>query len=384
MRSTRLWHAAVVGTALVLSTVVLLTARGPWQAGVGLAATAAFVVVWFAIGLNADQRRLTSVGFAVMLVVVAGVGTAAVPAFATFQTIAYPLAWTRARDTRTAVLTNVGLALAVGIGLFLGAGADTDALLQAIVIQVISLGFTMAMGLWITSISNASDERQRLLDELRLAQDSLAAVNRDTGIASERERLAREIHDTIAQDLTGLVMLTQQARRELDAGDTVALGTRLGLLEESARSALAETRGLVAATAPVGLASGGIHVALERLADRFGRETGVSVGVEIDALPALARDAEVVLLRIAQEALSNVRKHATARAVGIGVTSDGDSVILAIRDDGTGFDPAQPTLGFGLGGMSERLALVGGALEITSSRGAGTALVATLPLGGAR
>jgi signal transduction histidine kinase len=167
-------------------------------------------------------------------------------------------------------------------------------------------------------------------------------------------------------------MLTQRARRELGDSDTLAL------LEDSARAALAETRALVAASAPVGLASGGIKDALDRLADRFSRETGVTVGVEVAEIPPLERDTEVVLLRVAQEGLANIRKHAGAESAVIELTLVHGKPTLAVRDDGAGFDPATPSAGFGLGGMRDRLALVGGSLDVASSS-AGTTLTATLP-----
>ena len=240
--------------------------------------------------------------------------------------------------------------------------------------------FSIALGLWITSIAVRSHERQRLLDERRATQDELAMVSRDAGVSSERERLAREIHDTIAQDLTGLVLTTQRARRELADGALPALDEQLAILEENARSALAETRALVAATAPIGLATGGIGDALDRLGARFARETGLAVTVSATGLPALDRDTEVVLLRCAQEGLANVRKHARAGAASLTVAADDDEVTLEVRDDGSGFDPGALSAGFGLSGMRERLALVDGRLAVASGA-TGTTLTVTLPRG---
>ena len=381
MDSSRWWHVAVIATTVALSALVVLSADVPWQAAVALGALAAFLVVWFAIGMRADRTLARSIAFAAVIVVVAGIGTAAVPSFASFQSIAYPLLWTRARSTRSALIANVALAIAVGVGFFFSTGADMAALVQAGAIQGFSLAFSVAFGFWITQIQDRSIERQRLLDKLHATQDQLAAVSRDAGVMSERERLAREIHDTIAQDLTGLVLLTQRARRELADGDVVAVDEQLGMLEDSARTALAETRSLVAATAPVGLATGGIGDALERLGARFERETGLDVTVSATGLPALDRDTEVVLLRCSQEALANVRKHASAGAASIVVTAEDGLVTLTVTDNGSGFDPAAGTEGFGLAGMRERLALVGGALCVDSGS-SGTTL--TITLGGAR
>ncbi len=172
-------------------------------------------------------------------------------------------------------------------------------------------------------------------------------------------------------------MLSQRAQRELATGGGAT--ETLALLEESARTALAETRALVASSAPVALTAGGIADALTRLGERFERETAVTVTVHAE-LPALDRDTEVVLLRCAQEALSNVRKHANASAVRLDAWTGDGSVGLRIADDGTGFDPDSAADGFGLTGLRDRLALVGGTLEVTSSP-AGTLLTATLPIG---
>lgn len=246
---------------------------------------------------------------------------------------------------------------------------------QALAIEGASLALSIGLGIWITSIADQSHERQRLLDELRAAQEKLSALDRDAGMTSERERLAREIHDTIAQDLTGIVMLSQRAQRELATGGGAS--ETLGLLEESARTARAETRALVASSAPVALSTGGIADALRRLGERFERETGVTVTVTVD-LGAIDRDSEVVLLRCAQEGLSNVRKHARASAVSRTAWTNAGAVGVRIADDGDGFDPETAGDGFGLAGMRDRLALVGGTLDVSSSP-AGTVLTATLP-----
>jgi signal transduction histidine kinase len=280
------------------------------------------------------------------------------------------------RRVTSAVLANIALATAVGIGLYLSVGD----LPQALLIQSVSLVFSLSLGLWITSIADRSHERQQLLDELRSTQARLAAVSRDAGVASERERLAREIHDTIAQDLTGLVLLTQRARQVLAGGTSDAtLDEQLELLEDNARSALAETRALVAATAPVGLATGGIGDALDRLGARFTRETGVEVTVRAAGLRALDRDTEVVLLRCAQEGLANVRKHAHASAATVSVAEIVDAVTLEVADNGRGFDTTVTSGGYGLAGIADRLALVDGTLHVDSSAG-GTTLRITLPV----
>jgi len=354
MESRRWWHVAVVGTAIVQAAILLLGDPTAWELAVGLVAIALFLAAWFTLGYRCADGSAGSIVFIVVTILFAGSVTLANPSLAIVQCIAYPLIWTRTTGVWAAIIANFALAIAVGAGLY----AATGSVVQAVVIEAISLAFSIGLGLWITSIANQSDERRRLLDELRATQAELALVNRDAGVTSERDRLAREIHDTIAQDLTGIVLVAQRASRELATGASPAAS--LELLEESARAALAETRALVASTAAPGL-EGGVAAALDRLASRFERETGIRVEVSTTE-PVADRDTEVVLLRVAQEGLANVRKHSGATRAEIRLTGRR----LEISDNGHGFDVAADSNGFGLAGMRYRLALVGGTIEIAS------------------
>lgn len=378
MGNTRWWDIAVVSTGAVLAALLLANQVTTSDFVWALVVYAAIAVVWFALGRGHENGVPRAMAASALIIVLAGVGTAITPSMATAQVIVFPLAWYFAKDLRHGIVSSVLVTLSVGTGYFFSAGADLESLLEALAVEGISLAGSLAIGLWITRISTESASRARLLDELTAAQDSLAALNRDAGVASERERLAREIHDTIAQEITGLVLLAQSSRRELEGGRYVEAQAQLDLLEESARTALAETRALVAASATVGLADDGIGAALTRLAERFGRETGTIVTLDVADVPVLGRDTEVVLLRCAQEGLANVRKHARAGSVTLELSSTAGTITLIVRDDGSGFDPRATTDGFGLEGMRDRLALVGGSLAISSSP-AGTELIASLP-----
>jgi len=377
MREARWWSIAVVGTAAMLATLLALISPTTWQMNVGLAAVAVFVAFWFGVGTRvADGSRGATV-VVVVTILFSGAVTLAFPVAAFVQALAFPLIWTRLTSTRRAIIASFALAGAVGIAMFYSAGADLDALLSAAISEVLSIIFAIAFGLWITSIENRSTERQQLVDELRATQHQVAVLSQDAGVTSERERLAREIHDTIAQDLTGLVLLAQRATRELSTGDTAAASEQLTLLEEGARTALAETRALVASTAPTGLDTGGITAALDRLAQRYERETAIAVSVRADVATALSRDLEVVLLRCAQEGLANVRKHSGASSAALTLVANESGASLRVADNGSGFDPAEPSSGFGLSGMRERLALANGTLDVASSA-EGTTLTVTL------
>jgi signal transduction histidine kinase len=340
---------------------------------------AILVAVWLILGRRALTDRRSGVVVAIAFILLASVSVGLDSSMATIQCVAYPVIWTVLDRTRTAIIANVCLALGIGIGFFVGLGGTTHALVLAASIEGLSLVFSLALGLWITGIAETSAERKVLIDQLESAQEQLAALSRDAGVASERERLAREIHDTIAQDLTGLVLTAQRGLRELRLGNSAATEMQLGLLEENARNALTETRALVASGAAVGVDGGGLATALHRLAERFERETGIVIAVEADDSAALDRDGEVVLLRCAQEALANVRKHSTASAAALTLEVREAQVNLSISDDGSGFDPAGQSTGFGLAGLRDRLALVRGTLAVTTSPGGGTTLVASLP-----
>jgi signal transduction histidine kinase len=174
------------------------------------------------------------------------------------------------------------------------------------------------------------------------------------------------------------VLLAQRSRRELAAG-TLSDHT-LEVVEESARTALAETRTLVAGSAPVELNDGGIAAALETLAERFRRETGLVVDVDVSLSAPLSREVDVALLRCAQEGLGNIRKHSGARRVVLTLTEEADAAVLRVGNDGRGFDAAQASGGFGLAGLQARLELIGGSLVVDGTEGA-VALIATVPRG---
>lgn len=376
MTARRVWSAAVLGMAALLATLLVITVDPPWRLALGFAGIAVLVVGWFAFGL----RRIDDPRGAPLLIVAVAVASALMvsgsPTMAIVQGLAYPIAWVFCPSVRRAVVNNIVIAVAVAFGFIVSLGASPSALLQTAFTMSFSLGFSLIMGFWIAHMSELGERNGRLLAELQGAQSQIAALHRDAGATAEREHLARELHDTIAQDLTGLVMLAQRARRELGDAET------LRMIEENARAALAETRSLVAAGAALGDADEGLAPALERLAERFGRETGVQVDCSVQPDLALGRDAEVVVLRCVQEALGNARKHARASRVVIEVTTpEGDPhrVRLVVTDDGVGFDPDSRADGFGVSGMTERLSLVGGELTVRSAPGSGTTIVAELP-----
>ncbi|TAK33206.1 MAG: GAF domain-containing protein [Chloroflexota bacterium] len=204
---------------------------------------------------------------------------------------------------------------------------------------------------------------------------------------AERNRLAREIHDTLAQGLAGIILQLEAADQLI--GTNVERGTfRLRKALELTRESLAEARRSVWNLRPAPLEEKTLDEALRCEGARFQDETGVSVRIEVDGETGeLPRDIENGLLRIAQEALTNVRKHAHANSVLIRLGTTEHEVLLRVQDDGVGFDgspPAHDQGGFGLVGLRERAVLLGGELTIQSAEGAGTTIHAVVPLGSRR
>ncbi len=368
------WGVAVVATCVTAATIILVLGRGSassWEATGGLALV---VAVYLAVGRRALVAPAGSAitRWATALLIAAGVvGTWFDPAAAIDQAVLYPLLWILSSRNGTAVIRSAVLAIGIALATGLGTGDWISASLDALM----AFAFTVAMGLWITRIQRYGIERDRLLTELRAAQAEVAALERHAGITEERARVAREIHDTIAQSLTGLVMTAQRAR-SMAARTPDSLGPTLTLIENLATEALTEARALVASYTPVSV-SGGLTATLVTLADRFSAETGVSVQVSGDA-PDVDREAEVVLLRCAQEALANVRKHARARDVRISLYATDDGAGLTVTDDGVGIG-TQAGNGYGLAGMAERVRLAGGTLEVGPGATGGTTVRVGLP-----
>ncbi len=238
--------------------------------------------------------------------------------------------------------------------------------------------FGVFIGFWLQRVVQQSKERAELIEKLEASRAEVAMLSHEAGTAAERERLAREIHDTLAQGFTSIVTLAQAAESEMDT-EPAAARRHLELTARTARENLAEARAMVAALTPSALDAGSLEDAVRRQADRLAEETGSRVRCEIAELPPLGMATDVVLLRAAQEALTNVRKHAHADSVSIGLSVVDDLVRLTVTDDGAGFVVAGETARFGLRGMRTRAEQVGGTLTIRSEPGAGTTVELEVP-----
>ncbi|GAA2886931.1 histidine kinase [Microbacterium esteraromaticum] len=233
-------------------------------------------------------------------------------------------------------------------------------------------GFALAVSLGYDALLRDAVEREELIASLLRAQqemaelqDELARTQRDAGAARERTRLARDLHDTIAQELSSVSLLAR-------GGDA----DRMPQIDALAQHSLTELRRIVAALAPAELEGTALAGALQRLLDALAADTGIRTELDVDeAPPALPTSVEVTLLRIAQSALANVRQHSAAELVRVVLAGEGDRAVLQISDDGRGFDTTAlevRTRSYGLIAMRSRLRELGGELRIDSAPGEGT------------
>lgn len=213
---------------------------------------------------------------------------------------------------------------------------------------------------------------------LAVERGRLAEAGASAARSAERTRLAREIHDTLAQDLTAIALQLESAQRDVDPASPA--GARIATALDVARSSTAQARASVLALRSDPLAGRPLSTALAALARRISSETGMRVTLHERGAPAMPYEVEGELFRIASEALANARLHAGASQVEIELAADDGGVALRIRDDGRGFDPAaRRDARHGLTGMQERARLISGRLRIVSAPGTGTLIEAVVP-----
>lgn len=340
--------AAVVG--LLYSAGVLLWNRAPrpvlfgWLAGV--------IVCWVALVWAAPSFGFA--GIPLLFVALRLLPVAAVVAVAAVLTAATAAAW--------GVLTGFGDPMAFVV---------PPALAAMVVGTVVEL-------------RREGDRRKRVIADLLRTRDALAESHRRTGVLEERERLAREIHDTVAQGLssTGMLLCAADLSWESDPERSRNLVRRAA---EGVHENLAEARAFVQGGAPAPLSRGTLRRALADLCRSLSEETGIEAALTCDGeLDGLPGEVEAALLRVAQGALANVREHSGADRAAVSLARIGDRVTLDVRDDGRGFDPGAPGpgggRGFGLEAVRARVAGLGGEVTVESAPGEGTGLSVSIPV----
>ncbi|GHI46937.1 sensor histidine kinase [Streptomyces albidoflavus] len=387
-RDDRLLSALLTTAFVVLLAGALLryvlkhgdSDRLPWIVGLSVV----LAVVQVAGQARPGSRRAGRV----RLAVVVACWVVVVLLAPSFAWCAVPLIHTALRllPTCSAVALVTALATLVVLAeLRLADGFDPNHLLLPPVVAALATGVFVYL-------TREATRRQHLIDDLVRTRRELAATERREGTLAERQRLSREIHDSLAQGLSSQNMLLQAADRQWDT-DPQAARTHLRTAASIAAHGLTEARRLVHDLAPADLAEGaGLAQALATLAARESRD-GLTVRFHAEGPDThLPDQAASALLRTAQGALANIREHSGARTAALTLTCLDDTVALDVADDGRGFpapspdaprDPLgdpDPLRGHGLPAIRARLRQLGGTLAVESTPGEGAVLTATIPL----
>ncbi|NEV90961.1 sensor histidine kinase [Streptomyces tendae] len=373
---------------LVVGLLVLVAARavtdGRPHAG-AIAAVAAACGLVYAAGPVLPRVRLVRRFAARWLAAVGAVWLVLLGLSPEAVWVAFPLYFLQLHLlSRRAGPATVGLTAVAAVA---GYAAHTGSFGPAMVIGP-TLGAAVAVAVvWgYQALYRESEQRRRLIEELTDTRADLARAQHTAGVLAERERLAREIHDTLAQGLSSIQLLLRAAERALPGRPDAAAG-HVVAARQAAVDNLAEARRFVAALTPPTLEGTTLAGALERLCATTSARHRITARFHLTGAPApLPTAHEVALLRIAQSALANTVRHADAGRAEITLSHLGDQVALDVVDDGVGFDPeglppADPEAGgFGLAAVRARLDALGGTLTVESAPGHGTALAARLPL----
>ena len=388
LRHIPAWHYVMGGLAALTGVLVAIDdGIGPTARYVALALTAALAGWYAVLGHRALRREPGWAGPAyLMLAAPLTVGlSAAAPVGSLMLFALYPHLWAMlpARRAVVATVAVIGGVAAVA----LGRGPLNDTTVGAVLIVVaVSLVVALPLGLWIARIIRQSGRRAELLAELAETRAELATVSRAAGMLAERERLAHEIHDTLAQGFTSVLLLLEAVETALEPDACPAheaARRHLDRARETARENLAEARALVAALTPPDLTRTSLPEALRRIVARADDEPGLRAELVVTGTPCgLPTEHEVALLRAAQEALTNVRRHAGASRVEVSLAYEPAGVSLRVCDDGCGFDPeATPRDGgYGLAGMRARASRIGGAVSVEASPGQGATVRVDVPV----
>lgn len=296
--------------------------------------------------------------------------------YAAMFIVALPHFWLFARTLRASLAFTALATVSSLIGSWIRQRWSLEFLSSTLVSTLVVVAASVLIGLWLHAVLEKSRDRARLIAELEKTQAELSVAHQRQGAIEERERIARDIHDTLAQGLASIVVLAAAGLVEHtdDAGTT---GQRLRAIENTARDNLVEARALVASGHSSHPENDTVVETLRRTLDRFAEDTDLDVVTDLADITC-DQPTRIALLRCTQEALANVRKHADASTVSVVLAAQHSGVELEITDDGRGFVTGEPS-GFGLNGMRKRLAELGGNLDLTSSLGDGTRILATIP-----
>jgi signal transduction histidine kinase len=260
---------------------------------------------------------------------------------------------------------------------------------------ILGAGFAVVTGLAYRALYLEGEAQRLAAEELRRTRAELAETQHAAGVAAERERLAREIHDTLTQGLSSIVLVGRAAEKSLSTGDLATAEERINLMQQTAAENLAEARSFVRGLSSPQLRESSLAESLQRLcaeAETLAAARGEDLRCRFELVggpAALPPQYSVALLRAAQASLANVRQHAKARTAVVTLAFLGDEVTLDVYDDGAGFAPGAADSGaagradgsgFGLRSLAARVGELNGSLEVESAPGEGTVVAVRLPL----
>lgn len=267
--------------------------------------------------------------------------------------------------------------------------------LPVVIGPVFGMAFAVATSKAYRLLYQEGEAQRQAADELRRTRAELAATQHESGVLAERARLAREIHDTLAQGFSSIILVSRAALRSLDSGDLESTRESLAMVEATAAENLAEARNFVRGLSSPALAEASLVESLSRLCSKTQREAtarGVvlNCSFRLDGEPIdLPQPFRVTLLRAAQASLANVWLHAKAETAVVSLAFLGSEVTLDVYDDGSGFELEKLAdtvagradgSGFGLRSLRERVEVQGGSMSIESAPGDGTVVAVRLPL----
>jgi len=272
-----------------------------------------------------------------------------------------------------------------------GGPAGSPPQLAMVLGPVFGAAFAVVTGLAYRALYLEAENQRLAAEELRRTRTELARSQHEAGTLAERTRLAREIHDTLAQGFSSIVLMGRSAEQALDAGDTGLARNRLRTVQDTAAANLAEARNFVRGLQSPDLEQSSLVDSLRRLCaqtetEAAARGAALSCRLEVEGTPAeLPNPYRTTLLRAAQSSLANVWTHANARTAVVTLSFLGSEVAMDIFDDGAGFDPkAVPDRadgsGYGLASLRDRVAALAGTLDLESAPGEGTVVAIRLPL----
>jgi signal transduction histidine kinase len=370
-------HVLIAG--LLILVVVRLPGLRPQAAVAGLILVVVFAAVYLtSLLMRVVPRSRRKQAGVVWITALALVWTGLVIVVPEASYLAFPLFFLclhllPSRVGPVAVLLITAVAIAA-LSAHLGFSAGV------VVGPVIGAAVAILLGLGYRALAREAEEREALLAELMATRDRLAETEREQGALAERGRLARDIHDTVAQGLSSIQLLLHAAERADPAGPGVE---QIRLARSTAADSLAETRHIIRELTPPSL-DGGLTEALQRLGAANAVPGSLRVDVETPPAVDLPMEVQTAFLRIAQGAIANVRTHARATHARILLRDADDETVLRIADDGVGFDPAAVGSGaggadsFGLRAIAERVDQLGGDLSIESTPGGGASVTVTL------